>query len=89
MMAELFNDLEFSRLEQSLNDTPKYSLPGTRCEIGATINSHERSGGQGKRTISTNPQNRTILFPLLECVALEKPACGAFVLGVTGSIVID
>jgi hypothetical protein len=34
MMAELFNDLKFAFLEQSLNDTPKYSFPGTRCESG-------------------------------------------------------
>jgi len=41
-----------------------------------------------KRTISADPQQRTILFPPIKRVSLSKPCCSAIVVSIASKIVI-
>lgn len=36
-----------------------------------------------------DPQQRTILLPLIECVTLHKPLCCAVVLAITRGVMVD
>ncbi len=53
------------------------------------INNYETLAKQEEHTIATDPQQRSVLLPLSECVAFDKPLCCPVVLAVTCSIVVD
>jgi hypothetical protein len=42
-----------------------------------------------EHTIAMDPQQRTILLPLIECVTPRKPFCCAVVLAVTRGVMVD
>jgi len=44
---------------------------------------------QKKRTITTNPQERAILFPILERATLNKPPCSSSMLHFARIIIIN
>src|SRR6266576_1078741 len=53
------------------------------------IGNHKSMTMQEKHTITTNPQQRTVRLPLIECTTPDKPFCCPVVLGATCSIMID
>jgi len=57
--------------------------------IGEGISGHtDRTGGE-MRTITTNPQEGTILLPFPECAPLDKPRRSATMLDFACSVMID
>ena len=56
---------------------------------GEIFNGHERLREKRERTIATDPQQRTILLPLIKYTTLDKPLCCSVKLDVTCNIMID
>jgi hypothetical protein len=56
---------------------------------GKDLNGNERLTRRKKHTIATDPQQRTVLLPLVEFVTLDEPCCRSFMLNVARGIMID
>jgi hypothetical protein len=68
-------------------DKPEYALPGARYKrwVSAAVGLEM----SGKRTLSVEPQKRTIGYPFGEDTSLEKPLRSLLAMGTTCNVMVD
>jgi hypothetical protein len=71
---------------------PKNALSSARYKIKRSVAIDNRNGWkewERRRTLSMDPQERTLCIPFLESVGLDEPFCGSTLMRPAGNVVIS